>query len=204
MRRVVVSIPMRTPFRGITVREAMLVQGAAGWGEFAPFLDYSGAELRPWWQAAVEAAEVGFPAALRERIPVNVTVPAVSPATAARIVVGSGGCRTAKVKVADAGQTEADDLARLEAVRDALGPSGSIRIDANGAWDVPTAADRIPRYARAAGGLDIVVEQPCASVERAGPRCVAACPCPSPPTSRSVAATTRCWWPGGRRLMSWC
>jgi O-succinylbenzoate synthase len=68
------------------------------------------------------------------------------------------------VKVADAGQTEADDLARLEAVRDALGPSGSIRIDANGAWDVPTAADRIPRYARAAGGLEYV-EQPCASVD---------------------------------------
>jgi O-succinylbenzoate synthase len=164
VRRVVVSIPMRTPFRGITVREAMLVQGAAGWGEFAPFLDYSGAEVRPWWQAAVEAAEVGFPAALRERIPVNVTVPAVLPATAARIVTGSGGCRTAKVKVAGAGQTEADDLARLEAVRDALGPSGSIRIDANGAWDVRTAADRIPRYAKAAGGLEYV-EQPCASVD---------------------------------------
>jgi O-succinylbenzoate synthase len=164
VRRVVVSIPMRTRFRGVTVREAMLVQGPAGWGEFAPFLDYAGAELRPWWQAAVEAAERGFPAPVRERIPVNVTVPAVPPATAAGIVLDSGGCRTAKVKVAEAGQTEADDLARLEAVRDALGPSGSIRIDANGTWDVPTAVDRIPRYAKAAGGLEYV-EQPCASVD---------------------------------------
>jgi O-succinylbenzoate synthase len=164
VRRVVVSIPMRTRFRGITVREAMLVEGAAGWGEFAPFLDYSGAELTPWWQAALEAAEVGFPAPLRDRIPVNVTVPAVSPEVAARVVVESGGCRTAKVKVAEPGQTEADDLARVETVRDALGPSGSIRIDANGAWDVPTAADRIPRYAKAAGGLEYV-EQPCPTVE---------------------------------------
>jgi O-succinylbenzoate synthase len=164
VRRVVVSIPMRTRFRGIAVREAMLVQDAAGWGEFAPFLDYSGTELRPWWRAAVEAAEVGFPAPLRERIPVNVTVPAVAPDTAAGIVIKSGGCRTAKVKVAEDGQTEADDLARLEAVRDALGPTGSIRIDANGAWDAPTAVDRIPRYAKAAGGLEYV-EQPCASVD---------------------------------------
>jgi o-succinylbenzoate synthase len=164
VRRVVVSIPMRTRFRGITVREAMLVQGGAGWGEFAPFLDYSGAELRPWWQAAVEAAEMGLPAPLRARIPVNATVPSVPAEAAARIVIESGGCRTAKVKVAEVGQTEADDLARLEAVRDALGPSGSIRIDANGAWDVPTAVDRIPRYAKAAGDLEYV-EQPCASVD---------------------------------------
>ena len=44
----------------------------------------------------------------------------------------SGGCRTAKVKVAEPGQSESDDLARLEAVRAALGPDGHIRIDANG------------------------------------------------------------------------
>jgi o-succinylbenzoate synthase len=164
VRRVVVSIPMRTRFRGITVREAMLVEGSAGWGEFAPFLDYSGAELGPWWRSAVEAAEMGFPTPLRDRIPVNVTVPAVAPETATEIVVESGGCRTAKVKVAEDGQTETDDLSRLVAVRDALGPSGLIRIDANGAWDVPTAVDRIPRYAKAAGGLEYV-EQPCASVD---------------------------------------
>jgi O-succinylbenzoate synthase len=164
VRRVVVSIPMRARFRGITLREAMLVQGAAGWGEFAPFLDYAGAEFRPWWQAAVEAAEMGFPAPLRARVPVNVTVPAVPPETAAGIVIDGGGCQTAKVKVAEASQTESDDLARLEAVRDALGPSGSIRIDANGAWDVPTAVDRIPRYAKAAGGLEYV-EQPVASID---------------------------------------
>ena len=36
----VYSIPMRTRFRGITVREGMLLRGAAGWGEFSPFLEY--------------------------------------------------------------------------------------------------------------------------------------------------------------------
>jgi o-succinylbenzoate synthase len=34
----VYSIPMRTRFRGITVREGMLLRGTAGWGEFSPFL----------------------------------------------------------------------------------------------------------------------------------------------------------------------
>ncbi|MGN6131100.1 MAG: o-succinylbenzoate synthase, partial [Nocardioidaceae bacterium] len=32
------SIPMTTRFRGITVREGMLLRGDAGWGEFSPFL----------------------------------------------------------------------------------------------------------------------------------------------------------------------
>jgi o-succinylbenzoate synthase len=160
VRRVVVSIPLRTRFRGIDVREAMLVQGAAGWGEYGPFLDYSGAELPPWWQAAVEAAERGFPAPVRDRIPVNVTIPAVGPVAAARLVADSGGCRTAKVKIAETGQDQAADLARLEAVRAALGPDGKMRIDANGAWDVDEAAGRMPRYDRAAGGLEYA-EQPC-------------------------------------------
>ncbi len=31
---------MRTRFRGITVREVALVEGAAGWGEWSPFLEY--------------------------------------------------------------------------------------------------------------------------------------------------------------------
>ena len=58
----------------------------------------------------------------------------------------------------------ADDLARLEAVRDALGPAGRIRVDANGAWSVDEAVAAIPALDRAAGGLEYV-EQPCAAVE---------------------------------------
>ncbi len=154
---------MRTRFRGITVREAMLIEGPAGWGEFAPFVEYDVAEARGWWLAAREAAEQGFPAAVRDEVPVNVTIPATDPDHAADLVRGSGGCRTAKVKVAERGQNEAADLARLEAVRDAIGPGGRVRIDVNTGWDVDTATRLIPLYDKAAGGLEYV-EQPCRSV----------------------------------------
>ena len=79
-------------------------------------------------------------------------------------MLASAGCRTAKVKVAEAGQEPAEDEARLEAVRDALGPDGLVRIDANGGWSVDEAVARIAVLDRAAGGLEYV-EQPCASVE---------------------------------------
>ncbi|MGV8976868.1 MAG: o-succinylbenzoate synthase [Cellulomonas sp.] len=159
----VYSIPMRTRFRGITVREGVLVRGAAGWGEFSPFWDYDAAESAAWWRAALEAADDGWPPAVRTRIPVNVTVPAVDAGTAHRIVTASGGCRTAKVKVAEPGQTVADEIARLEAVRDAIGPAGAIRIDANGLWDVETALARLAVLDRAAGGLEYA-EQPVPTV----------------------------------------
>jgi len=155
------SVPMRTRFRGIDVRDGVLVQGPAGWGEFSPFWDYDVAESRRWWAAAHEAATEGWPAPVRDRVPVNVTVPAVD-AERAHAIVTASGCRTAKVKVAEPGQGEEDDLARVEAVRDAIGPDGAIRVDANAAWDVDTAVARIANLDRV--GLEYV-EQPCASLE---------------------------------------
>ncbi len=159
----VVSIPMRTRFRGLTVREAMVIEGPAGWGEWSPFLEYDARVAEPWLRCAEEAAAGDWPAPVRDAVPVNVTVPAVGPEAAHAIVV-RGGCRTAKVKVAEPGQTLADDQARLEAVRAALGPDGRIRIDANGAWSVDDAVAAIAVLDRAAGGLEYV-EQPSASVE---------------------------------------
>jgi O-succinylbenzoate synthase len=159
----VVALPLRTRFRGITTRELALVEGPAGWGEFCPFVEYDDAEARAWWACAREAAEDGWPAPVRERVEVNATVPAVDPEHAHRIVTASG-ARTAKVKVAEKGQDASDDLARVEAVRDALGPAGRVRVDANGGWDVDGAVAAIRALARAAGGLEYV-EQPCASVE---------------------------------------
>lgn len=159
---VVWSVPMRTRFRGIDVREGVLLRGAAGWGEWSPFWDYDAAECVPWLRAAQEAAEVGWPAPRRASVPVNVTVPAVGPDRAADIVRSSSGCRTAKVKVAERGQSEADDLARVEAVRDALGVGGRVRVDANGAWDVDTAV----RMVRLLDRFDLeYIEQPCRTVE---------------------------------------
>ena len=91
----------------------------------------------------------------------NVTVPAVGPEQAAAIVARSG-CRTAKVKVAERGQAEAEDIERVEAVRAALGPDGRIRVDANGAWEPGQAARMLRRLARF--GLEYA-EQPCATLD---------------------------------------
>ena len=76
------AIAMRTRFRGIDVRQGMVWRGRAGWAEWSPFLDYAGAELVPWWRAAVEAAETGWPTPLRDRVPVNSTIPALPPQAA--------------------------------------------------------------------------------------------------------------------------
>jgi o-succinylbenzoate synthase len=160
----VFSIAMRTRFRGITVREGMLLRGDAGWGEFSPFLEYDARVAGPWLRAAREAADEGWPDPVRDTVPVNVTVPAVGPEEAAAAVRAGNGCRTAKVKVAEPGQALAREEARLEAVRDAIGPDGRIRVDANGLWSLDEAITRIPLLDRAAGGLEYV-EQPCASVE---------------------------------------
>ncbi|OZM76966.1 o-succinylbenzoate synthase [Pseudonocardia sp. MH-G8] len=156
-------IPLTTRFRGITVREGMLLRGPAGWGEFCPFADYDDRESVPWLAAAREAAEQGWPEPVRDRVPVNCIVPAVGPQRAQEIVRASG-CATAKVKVADASGSLPEDLERVAAVRDALGPAGAIRVDANAAWSVDEAVTAIRELDRVAGGLQYV-EQPCRSVE---------------------------------------
>jgi O-succinylbenzoate synthase len=155
------SVPLGTRFRGIDVRDGVLVRGPAGWGEFSPFWDYDVTESRRWWGCAREAAVLGWPAPVRGSVPVNVTVPAVGPERAHEIVRASG-CRTAKVKVAEPGQSPAEDVARVEAVRDALGPAGAVRVDANAAWDVDTAVVRLRELDRS--GLEYA-EQPCATLE---------------------------------------
>ena len=160
---VVYAVPMRTRFRGITVREGVLLRGPAGWGEFCPFDDYDDRECVPWLATAVEQCTVGWPAPVRDRVPVNCIVPAVDAERAARIVTDSG-CRTAKVKVADHPDSLAEDLDRVAAVRAALGPAGAVRVDANAVWDVDTAVRHIRALDRAAGGLDYV-EQPCRTVD---------------------------------------
>lgn len=159
----VYSAPLTTRFRGLTTRTGLLLHGPAGWGEFSPFWEYDDAEAASWYRASYEAAYVGFPDAKRSHIPVNVTVPATDVERAHQIVLNSGGCTTAKVKVGEPGQDIGQEIARLEAVRSALGPTGKIRIDVNGAWDVDTAVRSLTVLDRAAGGLEYV-EQPCASV----------------------------------------
>ncbi len=160
MHTFAIGMPVR--FRGIRRREGVLLHGDAGWGEFSPFLDYDDAECVPWLACALEAAHDGWPAPVRDRVPVNATVPAVGAEQAASIVRASG-ASTAKVKVAERGQELADDLDRVAAVRDALGPSGHVRVDANGGWSVDEAVEAVRRL-DAVGSLEYV-EQPCSSVE---------------------------------------
>jgi o-succinylbenzoate synthase len=157
----VVRIPMRVRFRRVDHREAVLVGGPAGWGEFSPFPEYPPVSAVPWLTAAVEAATRPWPAPRRDRVPVNLTVPAVDPDVAAHMVASSS-CRTVKVKVAEAGRPFSEDLARVAAVREALGPGGRIRVDVNGAWSVDEAARRLSELA----AFDLeYAEQPCATVE---------------------------------------
>ena len=157
----VVTLPLRTKFRGITEREIALVQGPRGWGEFAPFVEYGPQEASRWLAAALEAAWTGWPEPVRDVVAVNATVPAVPAEDVAEIIARYDGCTTAKIKVAEVGQREADDINRVAAAREVMGSHGRIRIDANGGWTLTQARDMLARLAP----FDLeYAEQPCADV----------------------------------------
>jgi O-succinylbenzoate synthase len=153
---------MRVRFRGVSTREVALLQGPCGWGEFGPFPEYGPREASRWLAAAVESAWEPWPDAVRTTVPVNATVPAVAPGEVAGVLARFPGCTTAKVKVAEPGQPTTADVERVAAVRDAMGPSARIRVDANGAWSVDDAMGALRRLEP----FDLeYAEQPCASVE---------------------------------------
>jgi O-succinylbenzoate synthase len=158
----VVALPMVTRFRGITTREALLVEGPNGWSEFSPFVEYDDEESAAWLAATIDFGWGRMPELVRSSIRVNATVPAVAANDVAAVLARFPGCRTAKVKVADPGQSLNDDVARVRAVREILGPEGRIRVDANALWNVDEAEHAI--HALAAFDLEYV-EQPCATVD---------------------------------------
>jgi O-succinylbenzoate synthase len=155
----VVALPMRVRFRGIDVREVALFEGPSGWGEFGAFLEYGPAEAAHWLASAIEAAYVDPPVPVRDRIPINATVPAVEAARVPEVLARFPGARTAKVKVAETGQTLADDVARVDAVRALV---STVRVDANGGWTVAQAVEAA--RALTVGGPLEYLEQPCATV----------------------------------------
>lgn len=155
----VVALPMRVRFRGIDVREVALFEGPLGWGEFGAFLEYGPDEAAHWLASAIEAAYEAAPIPLRDQIPINATVPAVETARVPEVLARFPGARTAKVKVAEPGQSLADDVARVEAVR-ALVPT--VRVDANGGWTVAEAVAACE--ALTANGPLEYLEQPCQTV----------------------------------------
>jgi o-succinylbenzoate synthase len=156
----VVTLPMRVRFRGLTTRELALIDGPAGWGEFGAFAEYDDAEAAHWLASAVESAYRLPPLPRRDRIPINATVPAMPAAQVPDVLARFPGARTAKVKVAEPGQTLADDVARVEAVR-ALIPT--VRVDANGGWTVAQAVEAAVALT-ATGPLEYL-EQPCATID---------------------------------------
>lgn len=152
----VFAIPMRD---GTTAHEGILLEGPQGWGEFSPPPGCPDDLLGRWLTAATEPGTVGWPDARRGRVPIAVTVPGTDPDRAHALVAASG-CRAAAVEVADPAQVLAEDVARVQAVRDALGPDGTIRCDAKGRWTLDAAVTAISALDRAAGGLEFV-QQPC-------------------------------------------
>ena len=166
----VYKVAMTTRFRGVTRREGLLLHGHAGWGEAAPFWNYDDAESSRWLAAALESARRFPPVPRRKYVPVNVTIPVIAPEDAYERVKASGGCATAKIKVAEPGVSISRDCARIAAVADALrqtvGGQATIRLDANGAWEVDEARAAIPALVEAAGVVPIeYVEQPCLTVD---------------------------------------
>lgn len=159
-RLYVVALPMRVRFRGITVREVALIDGPAGWGEFGAFLEYEPPEAAAWLAAGIEAAYRPPPPVYRDRVPINATVPAVPAAQVPEVLSRFPGARTAKVKVAEPGQTLADEVARVNAVRAQV---PVVRVDANGGWTLQQAVDAAA--ALTADGPLEYLEQPCATVE---------------------------------------
>lgn len=158
----VVTLPLAARFRGVTTREAVVFEGPRGWTEFSPFLEYDDAEAATWLAGSLDFGWNPAPPALRETVAVNATMPAVAASEVPRILARYDGCRTVKVKVAEAGQTLADDVARVRAVREAVGPEGRVRVDANAAWNL----DEAERAVHALAEFDLeYVEQPCAEID---------------------------------------
>jgi len=164
----VVGLPMRTRFRGLDVRETMLIASpTGGWGEFAAFTEYDDTESAPWLACAIERAWDQLPSVaerpvFRDVVRANATLPAVDAADVAMILERFGDFRTVKVKVAEPGQALEDDIARVRAARSFVGAAGRVRIDANGGWNIDEAEHAI----RALEQFDLeYVEQPCMNID---------------------------------------
>jgi len=138
----VVSIPLRTKFRGLTERELLVFEGPNGWSEWAAFTEYQDEEAATWLQAAIEWGFENLPEPVRKQVSVNAILPAVPTEEVAKVLGRAGKFSTVKIKVADPKQTAADDLARILEVKD-LYPDAKLRLDANGGYTVAQALELI-------------------------------------------------------------
>jgi len=158
----VLTLPLATRFRGLQQREILVFEGPQGWAEWSPFVEYEPIEASVWLSSAIDFAYREQPALVRNRIPINATLPAVVPSEVETVLDRFGRFETVKVKVGEPGQTILDDLARLIRVHIAY-PEAKIRIDANGAFSVEQALALIDALSNAHIELEYF-EQPCASI----------------------------------------
>ena len=158
----VVSLPLRTKFRGLNDREMVLFEGPNGWAEWSPFVEYEAEEAAVWLAAAIEFAYGNLPILNRKHIPVNATLPAVAPDQVAKVLGRFGSFKTVKIKVADKGQSITDDLARIAQVME-LYPQVKIRLDANGGYEVDEALELAKELVKQSVPLEYL-EQPVQSI----------------------------------------
>jgi len=138
----VVSIPLRTRFRGLIERELLIFEGPNDFSEWAAFPEYGDEEAASWLAAAIEWGYQDLPKPLRQTIPVNAILPAVETAEIEKILKRFGAFQSVKIKVAEKGQSADQDIQRITFVRE-LYPSAKIRLDANGGFDVASAISLI-------------------------------------------------------------
>jgi len=156
----VLSLPLRTTFRGIDTRELMIFRGRRRWSEFSPFIEYPDQEAVTWLQASLSWANDEAPAPLRKSIPVNATLPAVGPGQVEATLARFGKFETIKIKVAEKGQDIEHDVARIQRAHD-LYPGARLRLDANGGMSVAQTIALVDRIS----DLPLeYLEQPVASI----------------------------------------
>ena len=155
----VVAIPTRTSFRGITVREAALFRGPAGWSEFAPFVEYNEVQSEPWLNAALEGAYKPWPELKQSNIGINATLPKVEISRVSEILQKFPGAKTVKIKVDDFEK----DSELVEAALD-FNPDFKVRLDVNGGWDLEAALLNLYNYNLRFGKVFEYIEQPCSEI----------------------------------------
>jgi len=116
-----------------------------------------------------EAAGIETPGAAEPiflGVPVNGTIGFGGPAAGAEAALQAieAGFTTLKLKAGVERET-LDLVARVRAIRTAVGPGVRLRLDVNGAWDLPTAEDRLEAVARF--GIEYA-EQPLPADDTAG------------------------------------
>ena len=155
----VVAIPTRTNFRGVTIREAALFRGAAGWSEFSPFIEYSDVEAEQWLYAALEGANTPWPELKRRSIGINATLPNVEIDRVPEILNRFPGAMSVKIKIDDF----ENDCELVEAALD-FNPDFKIRLDVNGGWTLETALLNLYNYYLRFGKVFEYIEQPCLEI----------------------------------------